>query len=816
MAGNITELVPAWLTQDLALSGLEPADLRARIAGPAEKAATNTPVGCDAYVIPYLDMYGKNLPFYRTKLINPPDKNVRYKQVATEGNHIYFPPGFQAALRNARFVMITEGEKKAAAATKAGFPCVGLGGVDSWRNRTIVLNKNTQVGQSKSGAIVAKLPQGKDPHEQTDSLAKGLTELIDYCIQRRLHIVICFDTDLGVPGFIKYEVQRAAATLGYELRYRGVPFNSIRQLILRPPPSFTYEHMDGEGAGAKLGLDDWLVHEELGPDKLQELLDLALDARQAFPRHPNPREFVNKKLQRMNIPRSELQAVATSITCELDAQGIRLHCPDDDNMYYFSESDYKLMNVAFSNQMTFSQTPFGIKLYNNFGLSSADLRVLSFLNAQFCGEAPVQTVKPEKVLAVRGDNIYIQVSDGLMLRVNADQIKLMHNGQDDVLFEGELVKPLPHQQLMELITQYQNTPTLPNLWYPVLQDARFAESPDDKTRHLLALLYSISPWLYRWRGTQLPVEQMLGEAGSGKSTLYSLRLQILTGISVLRNAPNDLRDWTASVAHTGGLHVTDNVHMTNSRLKQELSDELCRIITEPDPHIERRKLYTDNTIIRTPVKTVFAVTAIRQPFTNTDIIQRSIIAQLDKGTGDVVYDADWETSQLNRYGGRLNWVAHQAVFLHRLLQIVNTEWQPSYKAKFRLINVEQLLMKAAKVYGEDPSWIPQFLESERDERTASADSALEGLTEWADTIRAEFKRKGKERALLGTVFTCADMAQYFESEEDWENNTLLTNSRSLGRYLVQKKHEISHIAGIIPAGYKRNNRELYKVTPLED
>lgn len=810
MNGSVTELVPGFLIKDLADSGLEPIDVRARVAGPSEKQATNTPVGVEAYVLPYQDMFSRPLPFYRVKLIDPPDPDVRYKQLATAPNHVYFPPGFQAALRSARCVMITEGEKKAAAACKNGFACAGLGGVDSWRNRTIVLSKDSTVGTNKQGQVVAKIPQGTDVTEKTDTLATGLVELIGYCIKRRLPIVICFDSDMSVPNFIKYEVQRAAATLGYELRHRGMPFNNIRQLVLRPRPGRAVDI-----PGGKLGLDDFLQHEDLGPDYLEEQLEACLSTRHAFPRHPNPREFVNRKLQRATIPRSDLQALSTAIICELDAEGQRLYCPDDDNMYYFNEKDYRLMKVQFTNQMSFSQTPFGVKLYNDFSLTSADLRLLSVINAQFCGEAPIQKVKPEKVLAIRGDNFYYQISDGLMVRVNADDIRILTNGSDDVLFEGELVRAIPHQQLQELIAQYQATPTLPNLWYPVLQEARVKESTHDYTRRLLSYLFVISPWFYRWRGTQLPIEQMLGEAGSGKSTLYSLRLQILTGVSVLRNAPNDIRDWTASVAATGGLHVTDNVHMTNGRLKQELSDELCRIITEPDPHIERRKLYSDNQLIRTPVKTVFAVTAIRQPFTNTDIIQRSIIADLDKGTGEIVYDADWETTQLHRYGGRINWIAHQLVFIHRLFKLINTEWQSSYKAKFRLINVEQLLMKTARVFGEDPSWIPDFLEGQRDEKIASSDSAFEGLIDWADKVRLE--HRNAKRTLSAKLFTTIDMVHnFFEGHDEWGKNTILTNSRSLGHYLIQKKHMIAHIAGIVPAERKLNNRQAYHVIWTEE
>jgi hypothetical protein len=795
---TVHEMYPAYLIEDLANSGLEPSDVRARLAGPNEKQATNTPMGVDAYVLPYDDMYGKPLPFYRAKLINNTDPKVKYKQVATSSNHVYFPRGLSALMRNARYLLLTEGEKKAAKAVKEGFPCVALGGVDSWKNRTVVLHKDAQIGTSKSGQVVAKLPAGAEVSERVDTLATGMKELIDWVIKKKIPIVICFDSDLDVKEHVRFEVQRAAATLGYELRHRGVPFSQIKQLILSP------ENADIQH---KLGLDDFLVHEDLGPDVLEEQLQVCLAARASFPRHPNPREFVNRKLQKSNISRSDMQALSTAIICDLDSHGIRLHCAEDDNMYYFDEQSFKLIKVHFTQHMEFSKSAFGVKLYNDYGLTSADVRLLTILNAQFCGEQPVQRVKPEKVMTVRGNNIYYQISDGQMVKVNAQGIHLLTNGSDDVLFEGDMVKPIPHTQLIEAVRMFKAKEKLDCMWYPVLQEARIKESTNDYARRLLALLYSISPWFYRWRATQLPLEQMLGEAGSGKSTLYSLRQQIIMGESSLRNAPRDLRDWTASIASAGALHVTDNVHMSNAGLKQQLSDELCRVITETNPHIESRKLYTDNDLVRVPVRAVFAVTAIKQPFTNTDIIQRSIITHLDKGNDEVSYDADWEGTQLKKYGGRVYWIAHELVFIHKMFQAIERDWQESYKAKFRLINVEQLLIMAAKIYGWDHHWIPSYLESARDQSTAKSDAALAGLIAWATDVRTRIPAK----RLDTLVFTTQDMVHFFEADEEWDKHPILTNSRSLGHYLEDKKNTISTIAGIQATGLKKENRNAYKV-----
>lgn len=799
---SVTELFPQYLIDDLADSGLTPEDVRARIAGANEKQATNTPLGVDGYVLPYFDIHGKPLPFYRVKLINSGDPKIKYKQIATSGNHVYFPLGFQSRLKNANYIIITEGEKKAAKAVKEGYACVGLGGVESWRNRTVVLHQDSQIGQDNKGRVVAKLPAGAEITEQVDTIATGLSELIQIAVRRNIPIVICFDSELDIPGYIRYEVQRAAASLGFELRNRGVKFVNIRQVVLKP---------EDTGLQGKLGLDDFLIHEDLGADALAQQIHDVLQLRSAFPKHPSPREYVSRKLQRSSISRADMNALSTAIICDLDSNGMRLHCADDDNMYYFDEATHRLMSAHFTQHMDFAKTTFARKLYEAYGITQGDMRLINVLNSQFCGEEPVQSVRPEKVMAIRGDALYYQISDGRMVKINAEGVRLLLNGQEDVLFEGDMVESLDHKDLSKAIAHYSGMKELPNLWYDTLLSARIKESQGDYARKLLSLLYSISPWMYKWRATQLPLEQMCGEQGSGKSTLFKLRQMIISGRSALRNAPRDLKDWTASVASAGALHVTDNVHMTSGMFKQQLSDELARVITEDDPHIEARKLYTDNDLMRVPVKTVFAVTAIKQPFTNTDIIERSIITLLDKGTGQIDYDADWVGDQLNAVGGRTHWVAYHLVFLHRLFALIKRQWNQSYKARYRLINVEQLMTLAAQIYGMDSSWIKDFMEHSREEITAKSDGALEGLLAWASEVRRDLPGdKLKQR-----IFTTQDMVQWFESEEEWESNPLLNNTRKLGTYLAQNVNTVSQIAGVEPTGAKTNNRLTYRVTPLK-
>lgn len=788
------DLYPDHITDDLAKSGLAPTDMRVRVLGANEREATGTPAQVDGYVIPYFDIRGKPVSFYRVRLY---DYNPKYRQLSGSHNYVYFPPGFWPLINDPKCkgIMITEGEKKAACAVKQGFACVALGGVESWRNRVMTMPKETQLA-TQGKTVVAKLPSGSEATEKIGSLAQGMFDLINVAITRNLPILICYDSDHGQG--LKAKVQAAAAVLGFELRFRGIPMENIRQLTLRAYAAWGHE---------KIGLDDYLMDPKLGPKALGSAINVVLARDSAFPRHPNVKEYVNKKLERSRMPRAQMQALSTSILCDIDAYGARLRSPDDDTLFYFHRPTHELLPVSFRMKDDWTQSPFAVHLYRKYNLGSTDSRIIQWLATQYSGERPIKDVRPERVLTTRGDAVYYQLSSSEMVKITADSIAILDNGSDDILFQADSVEPVNitnfQEELQGLKDQIEDEGDIPNHWYSVLQEARVKDDENNRSRKMLSLLYSISPWFYRWRGTQLPVEMMIAEPGSGKSTLYTLRLDILTGNPKLRNAPNDLKDWTASVAATGGLHVTDNVHMPNSSMRQELSDELCRIVTEPDPHIERRKLYSDNDLVLTPVKAVFAFTALKQPFTNADIIQRSIIAELDKGEGNVEYEAGWENRQLDRFGGREGWLAYHIIFIQALLKKVKKKWNPKYGAKYRLINVEQLLILAAEVYGWDASWVSGYLEETKNQQVATGDFALEGLREYS---REWVECYGNHN--VSHRFSAAEIAEWAKANEDYQDCTVLINSRSLGKYMTSNKNLLATIAGIQPAG-SYANRQVY-------
>jgi hypothetical protein len=786
---------------DLAKSKLSPEDISARVMESVEQVITLTQHGVKGYVIPYFNILGRPQPFYRVRLF---DFEPKYKQPKDTPPYLYYPPKFKEVADGCTYVIITEGEKKAALATKLGFPTVALGGVDAWKNRTVILPENVDLTKGKT-KVTAKLPSGAEVSEdQKTSLATGMQDLIDYVLIGKKQLIILFDSDNAVS--LKAPVQRAAAALGFELRFRGLAFNHIRQLILPPLQDTKVE---------KLGLDDFLC--AVGTEPLTEAIKQCLAKRSAFPRHPSIRDFINRKLQRANVSRKEMQAVSLAILSDLDSGGIRLRNKKELQAYYFDQTDRKLLKTNFDTKRDIYDTAFGQFLYRRFGLSAADNRLIIWLAAQFTGEDPIEDVSPYRVIArksVADDCVYFQTSDSHYVKADKDGITLFENGDNEILFEAGHVNPLDLKVLQQQYAkqeraQPEHTP-LPFFWRDVLSEVRLRDQ--QKQKIVAGLLYYMSPWLYRWRGMQLPIEMITGESGSGKSTLCELRLEIISGQPVLRNAPTDLKDWHASIANAGGLHVTDNVHLIDRVLRQRLSDEICRIITEPNPTIEMRKLYSNAENIQMPISAVFALTAIQQPFMNADLIQRAVVLDLDKLSNtqaghrpDIKYDSMWRSNQLSRFGGREGWIAHHLLVLHRFFRLVSQKWKTNYQASYRLINFEQTMMLMAEVFGLDGDWIPEFLSNTINKSLTDVDWTFQGIKAFADTQAIYYK---------GKRFTAQTISDWATGVAEFEKCENLTNTRRLGHYMKNHKTMIAQICGIVDAG-TTNNRQAFRLADEE-
>lgn len=773
------------VTKDLESSGLTAEDMGIKEAGQAELAACKAPMAASGYVIPYYNVKGERLPFYRIKMF---DTDVKYKQPANSPTHIYFPRNFLKALHGKDYIIVTEGEKKAVKACKDGFPTVALGGVDNWRNRTLVVPGDSVVNQQgKGGPYVIKLPS-KTPVGEDSTLAQGMRELTDLITVRKLHVYITFDSD---KGGVRTEVQRAAAVFALQLVSMDIPTVAVRQIIL---PSSGKD---------KVGLDDFLI--DAGAKSFQNLIDEVKKPASRFPIHPNLREFLNNKLEH-KMGRTDAKQAALAIIADLDRRGNRMRSENDDAPYYFDNETHKLMTARFSSSTgePFYESAFGGFLYRQYGIGEADSKVMDWLSTLYTGEDPVSMVSPQRVIAQVKDGVALQLGDSHFVVVTSDErqpLKFCLNGTEGILFEQGHVVDTAAEEIVKAFNELKVKKIEP--WWQTVFTTSVGLAGSEHTSDLAALLYYISPWLLRWNGTQLPIELIIGEPGSGKSSLFEMRLGILTGQPKLRNIPQDMRDWFASVSQTGGLHVIDNVHFVDKIMRQRMSDEICRIITEPNPHIEMRQLYTTSKSVELPVNTVFAMTAIQQPFMNSDVIQRAVVLNMQAVKAG--HDARWVDHQIDKFGGRTMWIAHQLLVLHKFFVAAKKEWNTNYKSAHRLANYEQALTLMAKVVGIDHSWIVPYLQERLQTTMTEADWTLEGIKEYV----RENHSKAPNKSL---IFSSAHIADWAQLTDDYKDNPIITNSRSLGRYLINHKTNLERIAGIKDGGIKAN-RQMYMVGP---
>ncbi len=171
--------------------------------------------------IPFRDATGAQIGYTRVKPSKPRRKDgkvVKYESPARVSNRVYIPPATRAKIVDPSIAMlVTEGEKKAAAADQHGFACIGLVGVYGW---------------------MAKREADADGRKHSERELIPDLAAIDWA-DRAVYIV--YDSDAVANS----KVQQAELHLAESLQASGADVRVVRL------PSGTN--------GAKVGLDDYLL-----------------------------------------------------------------------------------------------------------------------------------------------------------------------------------------------------------------------------------------------------------------------------------------------------------------------------------------------------------------------------------------------------------------------------------------------------------------------------------------------------------------------------------------------------------------------------
>lgn len=243
---NLTSVKEAML-QKIEGSGLDAGDAKSLGLAPytatEAKKLTGIPAAFAGFRIPYFDMEGRHTKFWRYRYLESTKtgfealtnkKPLRYAQPAKTLNELYIPPlkgvNWKSIAASPDMpIIITEGELKAAAATKVGLPTIGLGGVWCFKS---------------NNARYPLLPQF------AEFVWKGRA------------VYIAYDSDAVTNN----QVMSAENALARELMFKGA-----EPYIVRIPQA--------ADPNIKIGLDDFIVEE--GVDALRQLLTDAPEWRAA-------------------------------------------------------------------------------------------------------------------------------------------------------------------------------------------------------------------------------------------------------------------------------------------------------------------------------------------------------------------------------------------------------------------------------------------------------------------------------------------------------------------------------------------------------
>ena len=192
------------------------------------------------YAIPYKNASGAiTSTRYKVFWTNPLDeqgkKKPKYLSAVGQESMLYLPPGLDAVLAKTDYLLVTEGEKKAAKAVQEGYPCVALAGVYMWADSRV---RHIEKGMGKPLTYLS-LP---------------MPELMALTKQRK--VLIVFDSDSRTNA----QVQQARYLLKDALLYHCASWVRIMDL-----PSGAMDE--------KKGLDDVLQDSVSSGEFYQSVLE---------------------------------------------------------------------------------------------------------------------------------------------------------------------------------------------------------------------------------------------------------------------------------------------------------------------------------------------------------------------------------------------------------------------------------------------------------------------------------------------------------------------------------------------------------------
>ncbi len=539
-----------------------------------------------AYRLPYYSLDGKPLDFERWRLFPPivsADGHTRkYHQTAGSTPYLYLPPLLNwraVAADPSRPLVITEGEKKAAAGCQGGLTVGGIAGVWCWR---------------------MKLENGE----------RLVLPELDLFVWAGRRVEIVPDSDAWRPEKIM-QVLAGFYALSMELTQRGAHV----QLVQLP-----------ETVGLKVGLDDFIVS---APSQWRDLWDRverwdlsdrrlkklaawyqgwtrrqergAVQAAGSF----GPR-VTAIRLDGGLKAFERKRAIADLVISALTDRG-QLICTPDHVLYFFNRHTKALVRI--------DQDEFLAELHEEFDLNPTEDET-RFVQAQILTFARRRGDKMQvhrlAFWKEETQTLYVDINKGTMCVLDGEHIEYRDNGHDDVLF----------------LSDRQADPIDPDLtagsedFHGLFSCLSLAGDDQAIQAQALALLkvWTLSIFFLEALPVR-PILALIGEQGSGKTTLGRRLGLVLYGpsfqVGSFRSDPSGEDDFVAAIT-ARRLVVFDNA---DAHIRW-LPDHLARLATGAD--IEKRELYTTNNLVSYHTDCMLAITS-RDPRWKRDDVARRLL-----------------------------------------------------------------------------------------------------------------------------------------------------------------------------------------------
>lgn len=243
-------------------------------------------------------------------------------------------------------------------------------------------------------------------------------------------------------------------------------------------------------------------------------------------------------------------------------------------------------------------------------------------------EVIMYAIQTGKRVGIRRNSLYNPLSNTLYLsnrsqgivKITLSGIENCPNGTDGILFyEPELI-PYP-------MLRFKEDPQAEEDFRSIILDAvNFSEMPDGQTSDVQRLIFEM--WIYALFFPSLfptkPLLVLTGDKGSGKTFALRQVGRLVCGPAFdVQLSPDNLADFDAAATNLT-LIVLDNA---DSRIPW-LEDRLCCCSTGGS--ITRRKLYTTNEHIISPLIAWIALTSRTPNFRREDVAERCLILSVDR------------------------------------------------------------------------------------------------------------------------------------------------------------------------------------------